>query len=87
MVCALSERFQPERRLGRLKEFTHYFAKNYFFGHHLAAKVQASRSFVAACDRALTFFAEHDADNLHRVVVELDGAPILPADRAPAAAS
>ena len=30
----LEESFLPERRLGRLKEFTHYFAKNYPFGHH-----------------------------------------------------
>ena len=38
-AAALVQRFRPERRLGRLKEFTHYFAKNYFFGHHLAARV------------------------------------------------
>lgn len=85
MLCALVERFQPERRLGRLKEFTHYFAKNYFFGHHLAAKVQASRTFAAACDQALAFFAEHDVDNLHRVLLALDGAPMVPSDSSPGA--
>lgn len=59
-VTALVQRFLPERRLGRLKEFTHYFAKNYFFGHHLAAKVQASLTLEEAWERALEFFAEND---------------------------
>lgn len=55
-VAALVERFAPERRLGRLKEFTHYFAKNYFFGHHLAAQVQSSQSLEEAWTRAVQFF-------------------------------
>jgi len=59
-VEALQERFQPERRLGRLKEFTHYFAANYFFGHHLAAKVQASESIEEARRHAAAFFAAND---------------------------
>jgi tRNA-dihydrouridine synthase len=59
---ALLERFQPERRLGRLKEFTHYFAKNYFFGHHLASRVQASHSFEEAGKRAFDFFAGNDSN-------------------------
>ena len=57
---ALMERFRPERRLGRLKEFTHYFAGNYLFGHHLASRVQASGSFQEACRRAAEFFAENE---------------------------
>lgn len=59
-ASALVQRFQPERRLGRLKEFTHYFAKNYFFGHHLAAHVQSSRSFEEAWRRVVAFFAAND---------------------------
>ncbi|MBM9614319.1 tRNA-dihydrouridine synthase family protein [Desulfobulbus rhabdoformis] len=59
---ALCERFRPERRLGRLKEFTHYFAKNYFFGHHLATRVQSSQSFAEAWQRASEFFAKSDPD-------------------------
>lgn len=62
-VAALCERFLPERRLGRLKEFTHYFAKNYFFGHHLAAKVQASGSVAEAWSHAAEFFAVNDPEN------------------------
>lgn len=55
-LAALVQRFAPERRLGRLKEFTHYFAKNYFFGHHLAAQVQSSQDLEEAWARALQFF-------------------------------
>ncbi len=61
-VKALIQRFQPDRRLGRLKEFTHYFAKNYFFGHHLAAKVQASSSLDEAWEQAVAFFVVNDVD-------------------------
>ncbi|MHB1351130.1 MAG: tRNA dihydrouridine synthase [Desulfobulbaceae bacterium] len=62
MVTALEERFSPERRLGRLKEFTHYFARNYTFGHHLATAVQSSGSVEEACNRALAFFARHASE-------------------------
>ena len=64
-VAALEQRFRPERRLGRMKEFTHYFARNYFFGHHLAAGVQSSRTLVEAWDRAQSFFQEHDPSACH----------------------
>jgi tRNA-dihydrouridine synthase B len=66
-IMALVERFQPDRRLGRLKEFTHYFAKNYFFGHHLASKVQASVSLEEAWSRSVDFFAENDPDGAGRL--------------------
>lgn len=59
-VIALVHRFPPERCLGRLKEFTHYFAKNYFFGHHLAARVQSSMSMEEAWSRAVAFFMASD---------------------------
>ncbi|MDD2465800.1 MAG: tRNA-dihydrouridine synthase family protein [Desulfobulbus sp.] len=61
-AAALVQRFRPERRLGRLKEFTHYFAKNYFFGHHLASRVQSSQSFEEAWQRAEAFFAVNDPE-------------------------
>jgi tRNA-dihydrouridine synthase B len=54
----LRELFRPEYRLGRLKEFTHYFARNYKFGHHLASRVQSSASVDEAGERAAVFF-EH----------------------------
>ena len=48
--------FRPEYRLGRLKEFTHYFARNYKFGHYLASRVQSSASVDEARERAAVFF-------------------------------
>ncbi len=57
----LEESFLPERRLGRLKEFTHYFAKNYPFGHRLASGVQSSGSLDQARERACAFFAKNEA--------------------------
>jgi tRNA-dihydrouridine synthase len=52
------ELFRPQYRLGRLKEFTHYFARNYQFGHYLASRVQSSMSMDAARERAFLFFDE-----------------------------
>ncbi len=52
----LCERFRPERRLGRLKQFTSYFAGNYQFGHHLVAAVQNSSTMEEACQQAEHFF-------------------------------
>ena len=52
----LSGLFRPEYRLGRLKEFTHYFARNYKFGHHLASRVQSSSSVDEAREQAALFF-------------------------------
>ena len=57
----LEESFLPERRLGRLKEFTHYFAKNYPFGHHLASGVQSSASLAEAKERASLFLSRYEA--------------------------
>ena len=53
LLCGL---FRPEYRLGRLKQFTHYFAQNYKFGHHLASRVQSSASVDEAYERAALFF-------------------------------
>ncbi|MDA8100490.1 MAG: tRNA-dihydrouridine synthase family protein [Nitrospiraceae bacterium] len=52
----LASLFRPQYRLGRLKEFTHYFARNYRFGHHLASRVQSSGSVEEARERAEAFF-------------------------------
>ena len=63
-------RFRPERRLGRLKEFTHYFALNYAFGHHLAMAVQKSSTLPLAWQQAIDFFSRSDAEDLKDVNVE-----------------
>lgn len=60
VLQGLTDRFRPERRLGRLKEFTHYFAGNYPFGHHLASAVQSSGTVEQAWQRASAFFAASD---------------------------
>jgi nifR3 family TIM-barrel protein len=52
----LNEHFRPEHRLGRLKQFTPYFAQNYQFGHHLASRIQTSTSVEEARERADIFF-------------------------------
>ncbi len=60
-------RFRPERRLGRLKEFTHYFSLNYPFGHHLAMGVQKSATSVEAWRQAVDFLSRTDPDGLNMV--------------------
>jgi nifR3 family TIM-barrel protein len=58
-IDLIIELFRPERRLGRLKEFTHYFAGNYKFGHQLGCRVQNSSSVDEARERANIFFANN----------------------------
>lgn len=55
----LEERFAVERRLGRLKQFTHYFAATFSFGHMLVAAVQTTKSMEEANERAALFFANN----------------------------
>lgn len=55
-IEAMKADYRPENQLGRLKSFTHYFARNYKFGHSLASKVQSSRSMDEAIERAGMFF-------------------------------
>lgn len=55
-IALLEQRFAPERRLGRLKQFTRYFAASFPFGHHFAASIQNSDSIAEARHRAAVFF-------------------------------
>lgn len=59
-ISLLEARFQPERRLGRLKQFTHYYAENFAFGHHLATGVQNAGSIEEARDIAGKFFEKSE---------------------------
>lgn len=61
-IEALNADYRPIYRLGRLKAFTHYFARNYKFGHSLACKVQSSSSMDEAKERAWMFFANNSRD-------------------------
>jgi nifR3 family TIM-barrel protein len=76
-VAALVRRFVPERRLGRLKEFTHYFATNYFFGHTLACEVQGAGSVEQAWQRACAFFQRNDAQGMAEAEQRLAGITAL----------
>ncbi len=60
VIDLLNEHFRPEYRLGRLKQFTPYFAQNYKFGHHLASRIQTSISVDDARKEANIFF-----ENIH----------------------
>lgn len=62
----LGERFAPERQLGRLKQFTQYFAAVCPFGHHLAAAIQSSTGMAEALARATAFFAGISWDAAYR---------------------
>ncbi len=55
-IDLINNLFRPERRLGRLKKFTHYFGQNYKFGHHLISRVQNSRTVDEAREKAALFF-------------------------------
>jgi tRNA-dihydrouridine synthase len=61
---ALNTDYRPIYRLGRLKAFTHYFARNYKFGHSLATRVQSSSSMEEAMERAGTFFARNNEESM-----------------------
>lgn len=50
------EDLPPERAVGRLKEFTAYYAANFFFGHELQRTVQKARTVVEIREAALRFF-------------------------------
>jgi len=65
-IDLITELYRPERRLGRLKEFTHYFAKNYKFGHQLSTWVQNSKSMDEACERAGFFFEQEAGGKVKR---------------------
>lgn len=58
----IKELFPAERQLGRLKEFTHYFAGNYKFGHQLSSRIQGSRTITQAEERSADFFEKNPED-------------------------
>ncbi len=61
-IHLLEEHFPDERRIGRLKMFTHYFAKNFKFGHNLASAVQNTENINEAAQKALSFFRLNHAE-------------------------
>lgn len=53
-VC---EDFIPEKAIGRLKEFTAYYSRNFFFGHTLSSSVQAAKTLDALFKAAQLFLS------------------------------
>jgi tRNA-dihydrouridine synthase B len=49
------EDMPPERAIGRIKEFTSYFSKNFFFGHELYKRSQKARNVVEIRDFVMPF--------------------------------
>ncbi|WP_163336627.1 tRNA-dihydrouridine synthase [Desulfopila sp. IMCC35008] len=58
----LEDRFALERRLGRLKQYTHYFSRAFKFGHQLATTIQKSENIEDAKEKAGQFFARNKPD-------------------------
>jgi tRNA-dihydrouridine synthase B len=63
-LALLAKHFPPERRLGRLKEFTAYFARNFHYGHTLWKLVQGAPSLELAEQRAVAFLDVLEAEPL-----------------------
>ena len=51
----VNEDFPPQRAIGRLKEFTKYYACNFSFGHQLATAVQNAQTIEGLYDKAMRF--------------------------------
>jgi tRNA-dihydrouridine synthase len=50
------EDLPPEKAIGRLKEFTSYFSKNFFFGHELFKGSLKARNTIEIREAAMRFF-------------------------------
>ena len=51
----VNEDFPPQKAIGRLKEFTKYYACNFSFGHQLTTAVQNAQSLEVLYDEAMKF--------------------------------
>jgi len=49
------EDMPADRAYGRMKEFSYYFAKNFFFGHEMFKRIQGARNVVEVREAALGF--------------------------------
>lgn len=51
--------FPPEKALGRCKEFTGYFARNFFFGHQLDTIARSSPNLDVLREKTVEFLSRH----------------------------
>lgn len=56
-ISLLEDRFPEEKRLGRLKQFTRYYARSFKFGHQLASSIQGSKTLLEAKEKSEQFFS------------------------------
>lgn len=56
-IHLLETRFPDEKRLGRLKKFTCYYAGSFKFGHQLASRIQSAETLAQAKERSEQFFS------------------------------
>jgi tRNA-dihydrouridine synthase len=52
------EDFAPEKAIGRLKEFSAYYSRNFFFGHRLFRAVQGAHSLEKLHAAAMSFLSD-----------------------------
>jgi tRNA-dihydrouridine synthase len=55
------EDFRPEKAIGRIKEFTAYFARNFIYGHELFRKAQSATDLKTIKIRATEFLSRSPA--------------------------
>jgi tRNA-dihydrouridine synthase B len=55
------EDFRPEKAIGRIKEFTAYFSRNFIYGHELFRKVQSAPDLETLKKRAVEFLSASPA--------------------------
>ncbi|MFT5698108.1 MAG: tRNA-dihydrouridine synthase B [Desulforhopalus sp.] len=55
-IYLIESRFPEEKQLGRLKQFTRYYAESFKFGHQFASRIQSSETLAGAKERAEQFF-------------------------------
>jgi tRNA-dihydrouridine synthase B len=55
------EDFRPEKAIGRIKEFTAYFARNFIYGHELFRRVQSAPDLAELKKRAFAFLSASPA--------------------------
>ncbi|MBN1128534.1 MAG: tRNA-dihydrouridine synthase family protein [Chitinispirillaceae bacterium] len=53
--------FRPEKAIGRIKEFTAYFSRNFIYGHELFRKVQSAPDLATLKKRAVAFLSASPA--------------------------
>ncbi len=59
MYAYILEDFEPEKALGRIKEFSAYYARNFFFGHHLFSGIQSASTLEIIYERATAFLSSN----------------------------